>query len=126
MKNGASFDNLDDLCAGPELETMPGADTPGMAKRRQKQAEVFIKFPKKILAGKLADTKLRATWPVILCLLDLSWKRESATVTLSNEVLKEWGVSRWRKSEALKELEAKKLVRVESAGKKAPRVTLLF
>ena len=41
---------------------------------------------------------------------------KSRTVTLPNATLKSWGVSRMRKSRALRKLEQAGLVRVESAA----------
>jgi len=117
MKNGSGFDNLD------ELTIKPGVETAVVKQRREKLEQQFIKVPVGWV-NKLAETKRRATWPVALCLLRLSWKKNSKTVSLPNSALKEFGVSRKMKADALKELEAKKLVTVEVSERKSPRVTL--
>ena len=124
MKNGSGFDNIDELSLEPE-SVEKGADTHGVKQRRLKREQQFIQVPMGWI-DKLAETKRRSTWPVALCLLRLSWKKESTTVSLPNSALKEFGVSRREKTRALDELKIKKLVTIESAIKKAPRVTLLF
>ena len=53
------------------------------------------------------------------------WVTKSRTVTLPNATLKSWGVSRMRKSRALRKLEQAGLVRVESRPRRSPLVTLL-
>jgi hypothetical protein len=126
MKNGSGFDNLDEVCLGPEPEPAEkGADTPGMKQRRLKREQQFVMVPMGWV-DKLAETKHLATYPVAVYLLRLSWKRKSKTVSLPNSGLKELGVSRQRKWEALQELKAKKLVTIEAEPKKAPRITLLL
>ena len=126
MKNGSScFDNLDEL-SGSEPETVPGADTPGMAQRRQKmeqkQEQEFTIVPD-VWFDVLTETKRRSTWPVAWRLLKLAWKNDSLTVTLSNLGLK--SVSRSEKSRALKELESAGLVTIERTTRSCPRITLL-
>ena len=118
MKNGSGFDNLD------ELTVKPGIEPAAVKQRREKLELQFIKVPMSWV-DKLAKTERLATWPVALHLLRLSWKKNSTTVNLSNSRLKEWGITRKQKSQALQKLEAKKLVTVESSERKSPRVTLL-
>ena len=121
MKNGGF--NLDELRARDEGIEI-GADTPAVKRRRERLEQQFIKVPVGWF-DKLTETKRRATWPVALHLLRLSWKKNSNTVSLPNSGLKEWGITRRQKFEALKELAAKKLVTVEGSERKSPRVTLL-
>ena len=124
MKNGSGFDNLDEISAGPD-DFRKGDDSAAVKQRREKLEQQFVKVPVPWL-NTLAKTERLATWPVALHLLRLSWKKNSNTVNLSNSGPKEWGIDRRQKSQALQELTAKKLVRVEGSERKSPRVTLLL
>ena len=67
-----------------------------------------------------------AAWAVLACLLDLEFQawRKGEPLALSNVVLKEWGISKYRKLRALPELEKLGLVSVKREPRKSPRVTL--
>lgn len=123
MKNGSGFDNFDELSIGPDDIRM-GEDSTAVKQRRERLEQQFIKVPM-TWADQLAKTRWLATWPVALQLLRLSWKKNSATVDLPNSGLKEWGITRRQKAEALQELVTKKLVTVERTGRRSPRITLL-
>jgi hypothetical protein len=67
-----------------------------------------------------------ATYPLVLQLLHLAWKRGSPSVDLSNERLAGSGVSRWAKWRVLADLEKLGLVTVERRRGKSPRVGVIL
>jgi hypothetical protein len=67
----------------------------------------------------------RAAWVVAVRLVELFQMRKTQTVMLSNGILAHRGVGRWRKREALRELEGLGLIAVANHGKQASRVTWL-
>jgi len=100
-------------------------ETPITKRYEAKRRQQFIKVPIGWV-DQLAKTRHRAAYPVALSLLRAAWKHHDKPVTLSNEMLIGFGVSRKEKRLALAELEAIGLVTVERPkGKAAPRVTLL-
>jgi len=104
---------------------MPTSPTgSGVRGRRQKRAEPFILIPVSLME-RLASVASIATIRVAIYLHYQNWKNEGEPITVSNAALKVWGVSRFRKCEALAELEAIRLIAVERRGKQSPRVRLL-
>lgn len=108
------------------LQRKPG-DKP-LAKpkaRRRSTVDPFVKVPLwwAEQAAKATSTPKAFVW---IWLLHLAWKAKSNTLTLSNEQLRPFGVSRLIKYRALKELERVGLVQVVRDGKKATVVTLLY
>jgi hypothetical protein len=63
---------------------------------------------------------------VWIWLLHLYWENHSRTFRLPNERLQKYGVSRFAKARALRELEAAGLIQVEREDRKSPTVTLLY
>jgi DNA-binding transcriptional ArsR family regulator len=60
-----------------------------------------------------------------LALWHLKRLRQSDTFTVSNLMMREWGVQPDAKSRALRALERADLIRVERRGKRSPQVTLI-
>jgi len=106
-----------------DMPTPPTDQKPGAKARQRKHAEAFIMIPVSLMERLASATA--ATVRVAIYLHYQNWKNEGEPMTVSNEALKAWGVSRWRKSEALAELEALGLVTVERRGHRAPCVRLL-
>ncbi len=110
------FDDLEQI----QVEVMPGTIT---AKKRERRRQQFVKVPLswiKILSGVRRASTLRVT----LYLLYRHWKDGGKSITLSNIVLAEWGLTKWQKWRALAELERLGLVEVVRKPRQAPVVTL--
>jgi hypothetical protein len=55
----------------------------------------------------------------------MAWKTGSRTFSLSNELLAQYGVTRWMKRRVLARLEKAGKIEIRQCGKRAPIVTLL-
>jgi hypothetical protein len=98
----------------------------GTVKSRRKGAEWFqlMRAPALLLGGKTSG----AVWAVYICLLDLEFRtsKKGQPIILTNEALKEWGVSPDQKSRALLKLETLGLISVvERQARKNPHILLL-
>ncbi len=91
--------------------------------RMRKRRQHFIKVPW-VWAERLAHARHIATYRVALHVLYRHWKGGGVPFTLSNTAMVAEGVTRWRKWEALKELEQLGLITVERRSRRAPRVTV--
>ena len=105
----------------PSPPTGQKSDVPA---RRRKRTEPFIQIPLSLME-RLASVTAIATLRVAIYLHYQNWKTAGEPITVSNVALGAWGVSRFRKCEALAELETLGLIAVERRGKRAPRVKLL-
>ncbi len=65
----------------------------------------------------------RAAWVVAVRLIELFQMQRQRTVMLSNGVLANRGVGRWRKREALRQLAGRGLISVTNLGTQAAKVT---
>ena len=78
----------------------------------------------------LAEQAARATSTpkafVWIWLLQMAWRANNSTFTISNEQLRAFGLHRNTKYQALRELERAGLIQVSREGKKARLVTLLY
>jgi hypothetical protein len=113
--------HLDNLRLPPEMVRQHWAVVP---KKIQKQRQHFVKVPG-IWVERLKDARYIATYRVALYLLYQHWKGAGAPITLSNTATVEQGVTRWRKWEALRELEQLGLITVEKRERRSPRVKII-
>jgi hypothetical protein len=90
-------------------------------KKKEKAFEPFVIVPL-AWVNRLVSARHIATYRVALHLLYLHWKSGGKPFTLSNKAVK--GVSRWRKWEALGELEALGLIRIERRRRRSPLITV--
>jgi hypothetical protein len=91
----------------------------------QKRREQFVMVPWTWIEL-LAKAHHIATYRVALHVLYRHWKGGGVPFTLSNTAMVAEGVTRWRKWEALRELEQLGLVRVERRARRSPRVTVVL
>jgi hypothetical protein len=99
-------------------------DDPTPAKPPRNLLKSFAQVP----IAWAADVAKAANMPeVLICTLltYLLWKTKGPTFTLSNDYLKQFGISRKAKYRVLRQLEKAGIIRVEQQGKRATVVTLL-
>jgi hypothetical protein len=97
---------------------------PSAKKRKTKQEEAFVLVPLARAAKVTKCTKTQGAM-VWIVLIYLAWKNKNPTVTLSNEILKRYGVNRHTKYLALARLEAAGIVTIKWRDKQSPIVTLV-
>ena len=97
---------------------------PKGATRKPKWRKQFVRVPWKWI-DRLKDASRIGTYRVALHLLYETWRNGGRAIVLSNSALKDAGVSRWAKWDALLELERLGLIAVERRPSKSPLVTLL-
>jgi hypothetical protein len=73
---------------------------------------------------RLRDARHKATWPVALYILRRSWETNGEPFRVTNVAMKERGIDRHRKQEALEELEALGLIWVLRHYRRSPKVGL--
>ena len=112
--------HLDNLRLPPEMVQGRWAVVP---KKIQKQRQHFIKVPG-IWVERLKKARHIATYRIALHVLYQSWKVGGAAFTLSNAASTSAGVDRWRKQEALRELEELDLIAVEWRPRRSPRISI--
>ena len=93
---------------------------------RRKQTDPFAMVPLAAAARAAKATRSPQRLFVWLVLLYRVWQEKSRTVTLSNQALKPYRISRHTKDRALADYEAAGLVRVRRQGTKTVMVTLLL
>jgi hypothetical protein len=94
------------------------------AKRDYRPEAPAFRAGASFVVRRLAGARHIATYRVALHLLYRTWKEGNQSVTLPNRALVADGVSRWRKWDALRELERLGLIAVERRPRKAPRITI--
>jgi hypothetical protein len=77
-------------------------------------------------AHELGHSKLRATPFVAMYLLRQGRMTGWQPVKVTNAAMREWNVDRWAKADALRELEALKLVKVWRGGSKSSPVVVFL
>jgi hypothetical protein len=92
------------------------------AKRKKIDPFAKVKLKPAAQAFKALNCQKAMVW---VWLVHRSWKRQSPTVSVPNEALRAYGVSREVKRRALKDLEAAGLIEVDYRPYKNPVVTLL-
>ena len=106
-----------------EVETIDtGVDVP---KIRRARAETFVKVPLE-WARKASAAIETPKMMVLLYLLYRAWREHSDTITLPNNALTDYGVSRKLKRRALQQLEAAGLITIKRRAGKSPTVTLVL
>ena len=103
-----------------EIETL---DTGPPTKKRQRREETFVQVPLQWASKALAATNSKKAM-VCVYLLYCAWRKKSSTFALPNGALAEFGVDRWAKYHALRQLEAAGLTVVERRPRQAPIITL--
>jgi len=94
---------------------------------QRKRGRRHVGFPWAFLVDVCRLTEGRAALVVAVHVYRRTYVCRSLTVTLPPEELKELGVSRRRKNEALAKLQAAGLIRIESAGAgQSAKVTMLW
>ena len=103
-----------------EVETL---DT-GLKPQPKPTSSTFVKLPLEwaVKATKATGTPRALVW---ILLQHRAWKTKSRTFSLSNDVLRGCGISRYVKRHALQQLEAAGLITLKQLPGKAPIVTLL-
>jgi hypothetical protein len=94
------------------------------AHRKPKWRKQFVRVPWAWI-DRLKDARNLSTYRVALHLLYEYWRGGGRSVVLSNSALKDAGVNRWTKWDALLELERLGLIVIERRPRKSPLVTLL-
>lgn len=103
------------------VKTLNPAGKP--SKRRQREAELFIMVPLRLLE---MSREVSGTARVLLILLvHFKFDTRSSTFPLPNGFLERYGINRKMKYRALAELEAAGFITVQGPLRKAPTVTLL-
>jgi hypothetical protein len=87
-----------------KLRLPPGEKWVVVPAKIQKRRRHFVKVPW-AWVEKLTTARYIATYRVALYVLYRHWRADGLSFTLSNTAIAEVGVSRWRKWEALRELE---------------------
>jgi hypothetical protein len=90
----------------------------------KKRQEHFVRVPRPWIE-RLAKVRHIATYRVALHVLYEHWKNGGKPFTLSNTAIREQGVSRWRKWDALRELEQLGLITVERRERQSPRIAVI-
>jgi|SRR5580704_3427169 hypothetical protein len=104
-------------------EAVLGAPTPRAPRRKPG----YVVLPADWLAAlyRTPNPASRAAWVVAVRLVELFQIQKVRTVMLANGTLTTRGVGRWRKYEALRELEGLGLIIVASHGRQAVSITWL-
>jgi hypothetical protein len=102
-----------------EVETLPSTTAP----RRAGGRAAFAQVPLKVAADVAKVTRSQQLF-IWIWLLHRAWRLKSKTFPVSDEALKQYGISKQTKLHALRTLEAAKLIVVEW-GSKSPVVTLV-
>jgi DNA-binding MarR family transcriptional regulator len=107
-----------------EVEELDTVAAP--SKRRQREAELFIKVPLRLLRA-AAGSAIRepSVLFVLVLLLHMKFEAHSPTFACPNGFLERFGVDRYMKRRALAKLEAAGLIAVKRSPRRAPIVTLL-
>jgi hypothetical protein len=111
---------MDELRAAGEQNIPPANRSPARTKRKPGFAILSADW---LGALYRAPPVSGAAWVVAIRLTELFQLQKSRTVSLTNGVLENRGVNRWRKQEALKELVALGLISVSQQDGQAPMVT---
>jgi hypothetical protein len=90
----------------------------------QKRRQHFVQVPL-AWAERLSKAHHIATYRVALHVLYRQWKGGGVPFTLSNTAMMAEGVTRWRKWDALRELEQLGLITVERRSRRSPRITVI-
>jgi hypothetical protein len=90
----------------------------------QKRRKHFVLVPW-TWVQRLVKARHIATYRVALHVLYRHWKGGGLSFTLSNTAMADEGVSRWRKWEALAELEQLGLISLERRKRRSPRITVI-
>jgi hypothetical protein len=98
-------------------------DPPARKSRNKKEGFALVPLD---WAADVAKAMGAPGYMVFTLLAYLAWKAKSSTFILSNDRLKQYGVSREVKCRALARLERAGVIRVERRGRHAPIVTLLI
>jgi len=118
--------NLDEWDAEIEAD-FQRAVAANKAAGQRKRGRRHVGFPWAFLVDVCRLTEGRVVLVLAIYIYRRTHVCRSSTVTLPPEELKELGVSRRRKNEALAKLQAAELIRIESAGAgQSARVTLLW
>jgi len=102
----------------------PEMITGSVPKKLQRQRQHFIKVPWRWVE-RLTKARHIATYRVAHHVLYRHWKGGGLPFVLSNTAMAGEGVTRWRKWEALQELEHLGLITVERRQRRSPRITVI-
>jgi hypothetical protein len=101
-----------------DLKAMELPDNLPKTRRLPRRKPGYVVIPADWLAALYRTPPVsRAAWVIAVRLIELFQMRKTKAVTLTNSTLKARGVGRWRKYEALRELEGLGLVAVETCRK---------
>jgi hypothetical protein len=107
-----------------EFQQIVRATCQSSPEKLKKKREAFVKVPVQLAGNVALVTRERKTF-IWIWLLYLSWKSGSRTVSLSNNELRKWRISRDTKRRALAALERAGLLKVEWRPGRSVLVTLL-
>ena len=123
--NKDPFADLNQLRLDPEIAAVVNRPGPKQARARSKrQREQFVMVPWSWIK-RLKDARRPASHMVGYLVLYEHWKTGGQPVPITTVALRPFGVSRWAKWRALKELERLGLIRVQRDTRRAPLVTVL-
>jgi DNA-binding MarR family transcriptional regulator len=107
-----------------EVEELDTGAVP--SKRRQREAEAFVKVPLRLLrAAASAAIRNRTPLLVLILLLYMKFEAHSPTFPCPNGLMERFGVSRKMKRLALAKLEAAGFITIQQSPRRSPIVTLL-
>ena len=123
--NKDPFADLNQLRLDPEVAaTVKRAGAKQARARSERQRERFVMVPWSWIK-RLKDARRPASHMVGYFILYQHWKTGGQPVPVTTVALRPFGISRWAKWRALKELEQLGLVRVQRGARCAPLVTVL-
>ena len=92
--------------------------------KKPKRNDLFVQISHKAIAAGSGVLTGEQWWPVWLYIHFRVFWDKSSTVEIGNKTLKEWGVTRWVKTRALRALKGGGLISIEWRGRKSPLVTV--
>jgi hypothetical protein len=101
----------------------PAGKQPPQPPKQQSEKDVFAMVPL-AWAAEIAEEADMSSYMIFTLLAYLAWKAKGPTFTLSNDILKQYGISRWAKYRALARLERAGAISVRCDLGKAAVVTL--
>ena len=125
MKHEDDPFDLDNLRLTPEAAAMGRAAVAKQARATSKrQQQQFVMVPWSWIK-RLKGARYPASHMVGYLILYQHWKTRGQPVSVSTVALRPFGVTRWAKWRALKELEQLGLIRVQRSPRRVPLATVL-
>jgi hypothetical protein len=109
-------------CKVFDKQVPEGEKLTARARRRAANPRIMVLLKSAAAAAKATRSPRMFVW---LWLQYEAWRTGSATVTATNSELEFYGINRERKRQALLDLEASGLIRVERSGLEAVTVTII-